>query len=66
MLTVESRVTVDPRNTGVADPANIPKTISCFCAYPFSIAFAANKLVQKTIVSGLEMVNRNADMKLEI
>ena len=64
-LIVEIRVTVDPRNAGVANPAAIPKIMSCFCAYPFSIAFAANKLVQKTIVRGLEMVNRNVDMKLE-
>lgn len=65
-LTLESRATDDPRNTNVAKPAAIPKHTSCCCAYPLSIALAANRLVQKTIVRGLEAVNKNADMKLAI
>ena len=62
----ESSETEDPRNTNVANPAAIPKNINCCWVYPFSIALAANKLVQKTMVRGLEIVNKNADTKLEI
>jgi hypothetical protein len=51
-LMMESSVTEDPRNTNVANPTAIPKNNNCFVVYPFSIAIAANKPVQKTIVRG--------------
>ena len=66
VLSMESRVTEDPRNKRVANPAAAPKNISCFWAYPLSMALVANRLVQKTMVSGLEIVNKNTETKLEI
>ena len=64
-LIVESSVTDRPRNVNVASPAANPNGMSSFFEYPFSIAFVANRLVQNTIVSGLDSVRRNADRKLE-
>jgi hypothetical protein len=64
-LMVESSVTDRPRNVNVASPAANPNGTNSFFEYPLSIALVANKLVQNTIVSGLDIVRRNADKKLE-
>jgi hypothetical protein len=64
-LIVESTVTDKPRKIHVASPAANPNGTSSVFEYPFSMAFVANRLVQNTMVSGLDIVRRNADKKLE-
>lgn len=52
------------RKPGVAKPADKPNTNNSFLDKEYSIALAVNILVQKTIVSGLDIVKIKAEIKL--
>lgn len=64
VLSKENITTELPKNINVASPAERPNIVSCLFVYPISTAFEANMLVQNTIVKGLDIVKRKAEIKL--
>ncbi len=65
LFNIEKIITDKPIKIKVAEPTAKPNAINCFFVYLYSIAFAANKLVKKTIVIGLVIVRKKTDRKLE-
>jgi len=57
-------IMLNDKKRNVDKPVPIPNITSCCFLYFFSIAFAENTLVQKTMVKGLETVNIKQLVKL--